>query len=315
MSKKRILIIGGSSLLGYKLLHIKNNFEIQTTFNKNSIDLKNFETLKIDITKEIECRKILEVKPDVIVNTAAMTNVDYCEKFKEKAFDVNVRGTQNILKMAEQIGSKFVHISTDAVFSGKKDNYFEEDLPNPVNIYGKTKLESERIASEASNHLILRPSVIFGWIPPEFIKKRNESIKNMNFALWVLNKLHCGEKLSVVDDQFSTPTLADNLAENIIDMIKKDMTGIFHASGLSCINRLDFSKKIANVFGYSDKLISSCSSEELKQIAPRPFKTCLKCEKISKEGMKILEIDQAIKIMFNQVKNKQPDIICRKSNE
>jgi dTDP-4-dehydrorhamnose reductase len=238
-----------------------------------------------------------------------MTNVDYCEKFKEDAYNVNVIGTKNLAKIAQQIGSKFIHISSDAVFSGEKNCYVEDDKPNPVNIYGTTKLESEKIASKVSNCLILRPSVIYGWIPSEYIQTRDNSIKSMNFALWILKKLNEKQELSIVNDQFNTPTLADNLAENIIEMTKKDMQGIFHTSGLSCINRLDFSKKIAKVFGYSYDLITSCSSSELKQIATRPLKSCLNCKKIVKNGIKLLQIDEAIGIMFNQVKKEQPELV------
>ena len=308
-----MLVIGGSSLLGYKLLSNTNNFELYASYNKNLINLKNIETLKIDITNEKNCEKILNLKPDIIINTAAITNVDYCEKFEKNAFDVNVTGTKNIAKIAEKLGSKLIHISTDAVFSGNKKFYTEEDRPNPISVYGKTKLESENIISKVTDSIILRPSVIFGWIPFEYIKTRDESRKTMNFGLWVLDQLYKNNKISIVNDQINTPTLADNLAENILKIIKKDLTGIFHLSGLSCISRLDFSKKIAKTFGYSNNLISSISSEKLKQIAPRTLESCLKCDKIVQNGVNLLKIDQAIEKMYNQIKLEKPEIIGRTS--
>ena len=308
-----MLVIGGSSLLGYKLLSNTNNFELYASYNKNLINLKNIETLKIDITNEKNCEKILNLKPDIIINTAAITNVDYCEKFEKNAFDVNVTGTKNIAKIAEKLGSKLIHISTDAVFSGNKKFYTEEDRPNPISVYGKTKLESENIISKVTDSIILRPSVIFGWIPFEYIKTRDESRKTMNFGLWVLDQLYKNNKMSIVNDQINTPTLADNLAENILKIIKKDLTGIFHLSGLSCISRLDFSKKIAKTFGYSNNLISSISSEKLKQIAPRTLESCLKCDKIVQNGVNLLKIDQAIEKMYNQIKLEKPEIIGRTS--
>ena len=308
-----MLVIGGSSLLGYKLLSNTNNFELYASYNKNLINLKNIETLKIDITNEKNCEKILNLKPDIIINTAAITNVDYCEKFEKNAFDVNVTGTKNIAKIAEKLGSKLIHISTDAVFSGNKKFYTEEDRPNPISVYGKTKLESENIISKVTDSIILRPSVIFGWIPFEYIKTRDESRKTMNFGLWVLDQLYKNNKISIVNDQINTPTLADNLAENILKIIKKDLTGIFHLSGLSCISRLDFSKKIAKTFGYSNNLISSISSEKLKQIAPRTLESCLKCDKIVQNGVDLLKIDQSIEKMYNQIKLEKPEIIGRTS--
>ena len=311
--KKKMLVIGGSSLLGYKLLSHKDKFEVYASYNKNLINLQNVETLKIDITDEKNCEKILDIKPDIIINTAAITNVDYCEKFERNAFDVNVTGTKNIAKIAEKLGSKLIHISTDAVFSGSKKFYVEEDKPNPISIYGKTKLESEKIISNVNDSVILRPSVLFGWIPFEYIKTKEESRKTMNFGLWVIDQLYKNNKISIVNDQINTPTLADNLAENIIEIIKKDLTGIFHLSGLSCISRLDFSKKIAKTLGYSDNLISSISSEKLKQFAPRSLESCLNCDKIVQYGVNLLNIDQSIEKMYNQIKLEKPEIIGKTS--
>ena len=311
--KKKMLVIGGTSLLGYKLLSNTNDFELYASYNKNIINLKNVETLKIDITNKKNCEKIFDVKPDIIINTAAITNVDYCEKFEKNAFDVNVTGTKNIAKIAEKLGSKLIHISTDAVFSGSKKFYVEEDKPNPISVYGKTKLESEKIISKVNDSVILRPSVLFGWIPFEYVKTIDESRKTMNFGLWVIDQLYKNNKMSIVNDQINTPTLADNLAENIIEIIKKDLTGIFHLSGLSCISRLDFSKKIAKTLGYSDNLISSISSEKLKQFAPRSLESCLNCDKIVQYGVNLLNIDQSIEKMYNQIKLEKPEIIGKTS--
>ena len=311
--KKKMLVVGGSSLLGYKLLSHTDKFEVYASYNKNLINLQNVETLKIDITNGKKCEKILDLKPDIIINTAAMTNVDYCEKYEKNAFDVNVTGTKNIAKIAEKLGSKLIHISTDAVFSGERKFYVEDDKPNPISVYGKTKLESEKIISKVNDSIILRPSVMFGWIPFEYIKTRDESRKTMNFGLWVLDQLYKNNKMSIVNDQFNTPTLADNLAENIHKIVIKDIAGIFHLSGLSCISRLDFSKKIAKTFGYSNDLISPISSKELKQIAPRNLQSCLKCDKIIQKGVNLLKIDQAIEKMHNEIKLEQPEIIGRTS--
>ena len=310
---KKMLVIGGTSLLGYKLLSNTNDFELYASYNKNLINLKNVETLKIDITNKKNCEKIFDVKPDIIINTAAITNVDYCEKFERNAFDVNVTGTKNIAEIAEKLGVKLIHISTDAVFSGDKKIYLEEDEPNPISVYGKTKLESEKIVSKVNDSVILRPSVLFGWIPFEYIKTIDESRKTMNFGLWVIDQLYKNNKMSIVNDQINTPTLADNLAENIIEIIKKDLTGIFHLSGLSCISRLDFSKKIAKTLGYSDNLISSISSEKLKQFAPRSLESCLNCDKIVQYGVNLLNIDQSIEKMYNQIKLEKPEIIGKTS--
>ena len=305
---KRMLIVGGSSLLGYKLSNIASEYETYSTFYKNQIQLDNIKSISINISDKKSCEKIFDLKPDIIINSAAMTNVDYCEKFEKEAYKVNVIGTENLANIAESIKCKFIHISSDAIFSGKNNGFLEDDIPEPVNVYGKTKLESEKIARKVSDCLILRPSVIFGWIPFKHLKTREKSVKSMNFALWLVKKLHNKEKISIVNDQFSTPTLADNLAENILEFIKKDLTGIFHVAGISCINRLDFSRRIAKEFGYSDNNITSCTTRELNQIAPRSLQSCLNSEKALKNGINLLDIDKAIKIMSEQIKKENPKL-------
>ena len=305
---QRILIVGGSSLLGYKLLKIAKKYETYSTYYKNQIQIDNVKSVKMDISDKKSCEKIFELKPDIIINCAAMTNVDYCEKFEDEAYKVNVIGTRNLAEIAESIKCKFIHISSDAIFSGKNDRFVEEDIPKPVNVYGKTKLESEKMVCKVSDYLILRPSVIFGWIPFKHLKTRKESVKSMNFALWVIKKLYDKQEISVVNDQFSTPTLADNLAENILEFIKRNLTGVFHISGLSCVNRLDFAKKLAKEFGYSNSKINPCTTKELNQVATRSLQSCLNSEKAMKNGIKLLDLDEAIKIMSKQVKRENSKI-------
>lgn len=305
---KRILIVGGSSMLGYKISSISKNYEIYYTFYRNKIFSDKNNSIKINICDKKECEKIVELKPDVIINCAALTNVDYCEKFKDEAYEVNVNGTKNLVEICNKINSKFVHISSDAIFSGNKGCFVEEDTPKAVNVYGKTKLESEKIASLVSNHLILRSSVIFGWIPLQYLTTRDKSIKKMNFALWVIKNLYEGKKIFVVNDQFNTPTLVDNLANNIIELIDKDLTGIFHVGGQSCISRLDFSRKLAEEFGYPTNLIHPIKTKELNQNALRATNSCLNCQKSLQAGMKILKIDEGIKIMAKQIKIENPQL-------
>jgi len=181
--KNMICVVGANSLLGYKILYYNKNFEIIGTYNKNSPLIRDSKNIHVDITDDEECKKIIDYKPDVIINTAALTNVDYCEKMKDEANKVNVIGTRNLTKVANSIGSKFIHISSDGIFSGDKNNYLEDDVYEPCNFYGISKLKSENEASSVSDHIILRPSVLFGWIPQQLIENRSEYVKSKNFAL------------------------------------------------------------------------------------------------------------------------------------
>lgn len=301
--KKRILVVGGSGLLGHKILEKKNSrFEMYGTYFSNPFSMENVEIIKLNISDKKSCKKISEFKPDIIINTTALTNVDFCEKFKEEAFNVNVLGTRNLAKIANQIGSKFIHISTDNVFSGKKRKYSENDIQEPINVYGQTKLKSETEAALVSDYTVLRTCVLFGIVPFNLTKNRSDSIKPMNFAMWVLTKMANNELLRIVKDQINTPTLADNLADVIIKISNKKLSGIFHASGLTCISRYEFTKKIAKIFRFSDKNIIPIVTKDLNQFALRPLQTCLNCDKIIKEGINLLDLDESIEIMYNQIK-------------
>ena len=304
--KKKICVIGASGLLGHKIISNYNNYEIFGTYNQTQVNDDNVPLIQLDITNSQDCEKIIHLKPDFIINTAAITNVDYCEKYKEKANLVNVIGTQNVVRIAKKLNCKLVHISTDGIFSGKNLNYVEDDLPNPINQYGKTKLESENAVKLLDDYLILRTNVLYGYVSKNQIKSRSNYLKPLNFGLWVLSELHQNKNIKIVNDQFSNPTLADNLARIIIDCIKMNLVGTFHSTDLTCISRLDFSKKIAKKFGFSEKAITEISLKDLNLLAPRPLKTCLDCSKIIKNGITLSNLDDALDILYNQIQKEDP---------
>lgn len=300
--KKKICVIGASGLLGYRIIQSSNNYEIFGTYNQTPIIHDRVSLIKLDITNPADYEKIIEIKPDFIINAAAITDVDYCEKYREKAHLVNVIGTRNIVKIAEKLNCKLVHISTDGIFSGKDLHYKEDDPPNPVNYYGQTKLESENEVKILDDYLILRTNILYGYVSKNLIKSRSNYLKPMNFGLWVLSQLHQNKNIRIVNDQFSNPTLADNLARIIIDCLDINLMGTFHSTDLTCISRLDFSRKIAKKFGFSENLITEISLKDLNLLAPRPSKTCLDCSKIIKNGIKLSSLDDSLDTMYNQIK-------------
>jgi len=301
---KKICIIGANGLLGNKLLQTINNYELIGTFNQTTTNPHNTELIQLDITKSENCNHLLKIKPDFIVNTAAITNVDFCEKFQEKSYLVNVIGVKNLVKIANTLGCKLIHISTDGIFSGREENYKEDDEANPINFYGKTKLESENEVKCLNDYLILRTNLLYGFMSKNQIISRSEHVKPTNFALWVLSEFNKNSNIKIVNDQFSNPTLVDNLARIIMDSIKKNLVGTFHATDTTCISRFDFAKKIANKFGFSESQLSEISSKDLEQFASRPTKTCLNCSKIQKMGISLSNIDQSLDNLFNQIKEK-----------
>ena len=286
---EKILVIGGSGLLGGKLLKLlPDDSKKFGTYNTRpvKIDTKNCRSYHLDITNKKDTEHlIVKISPDIIVHTAALTNVDYCETNKSAAWDVNVEGTRNIAESSRETNSKLVYVSTDYVFDGKRGMYKEDDQTNPVDHYGKTKLEGEKVVQElCENYIIARTSVLYGWH------------SKPNFVTWVIKELKQEHKINIVQDQFTSPTLADNLAELILKLIEKKESGIFHTAGSERICRFEFTKRIAEVFNLNKNLINPISSDKLNWIAKRPMDSSLDVTKVS--GIKRpLNINESLKLM------------------
>jgi len=310
--KKKLLVLGLSGLTGYKIAKAVNSkYEVYGTFNIRPINLENVISKKLDITNNDEVNKIFsEIEPDVVINTTALHNVDYCEDNKDQASKVNTQAIKTLYENSEKFGSKLIHISTDYVFDGKrKIPYGEDDQAIPLSYYGQSKLEGEKILAD-SNHVIVRPSVVYGWTPLELAGITSSSGKPMNFAMWVLTKLHKNEPLKIVTDQFASATLADSLAESILKIAESNKSGLYHISGLSCESRYDFTIKLAEKFGYDGSIISPVTSEGFVQKAKRPLYSCLNCQRALKEfELNLLTTDKALDIMKNQVENEAPHLL------
>ncbi len=224
--------------------------------------------------------------PAVIINAAAYTDVDACEVHQTKARAVNVGGVKNLVKACQGRNIRLIHLSTDYIFDGERGPYSEDDPPHPVNFYGQTKLESENLIKQSSiDSLIVRTNVLYG-----FGKKVNKS-----FLLWLLEKLTVGEKIKVANDQFSNPTLADNLSQCILEMVERDLTGVFHIGGADYLSRYDFAMKAAQKFEFDTALISPTTTESLGQKAKRPLHGGLKTEKArSALKTKLLNVEEGL---------------------
>jgi len=294
----KFFIIGGSGLLGYKIVKLAaEKHETFFTYNFRQVSVEGATAIKMDKCNRTETFDIIrKVKPDVVIDTAALHNVDYCETHPEEAWKVNVEGTKNIVDACKEINAKIIFVSTDYVFDGKKGFYNEEDSPNPLNYYAKTKLEAEKIVKEAGiPFIVARPSVIYGWNPSETKGLKSSSGKSMNFVIWTLMKLKNKEKIKIVTDQYSSPTLADNLAEALVTMALSDKQGVYHTAGKTCLNRYDFALKIAEIFGMDRNLIAPVTSDVFKQIAKRPKKCCLDVSKAERDfKIKFLTVDEGL---------------------
>lgn len=307
---KTLLVLGASGLTGYKAMQLgKSRFEMVGTYNiRNPLDKS---LLKLDISKEDDLKRIFhDIKPDIVLNTTALHNVDYCESHPDEAFKINVEAVGKMVDLCNNLGSALVHLSTDFVFDGNKGNYSEEDSPNPLSVYAKSKLEGERQVTRCNSHLIIRTSVIYGWTPLETQGSTSSSGKPMNFALWALSKMSKNEELKIVNDQFTSPTLADVLAEATLSLAATTKIGLYHVSGTSCLSRYEFVRKIAATMGYPQDSIKSIDSKSLVQAAKRPRDSCLNCVKVQRElNYRLLNVDESLAVMRSQIEAENPALI------
>ncbi len=296
MSQK-MLIVGGSGLVGSTLAqYAMPNYDLHVTINKNKITLTKAHISKIDLLEDrlAIINLIKTSNPDIVINTVAHSSVDLCETNPELANLLHVDITKDIATICHDIGSKLIHFSTDAVFDGKLNRkYTEEDVPNPINHYGKTRLAAESIVKEASNlNVILRTSVIYGWH------------ERSRFTNWIIQTLRDNKMVDPFVDQYNTPTLVDDLAKSILRIIEMSISGLYHAVGKTCLSRYEFALRLAEQFGFDKNLIKPVISYEKKQAAPRPPKTCLDANKLEKIiGYNFCDIDKGISFILEKSKS------------
>jgi dTDP-4-dehydrorhamnose reductase len=268
---KRLLITGVSGLLGstLALLAAEHGYDVHGTFCKQKVFLPHCKVHSLDITNAAASENLITtLKPDVIIHCAAFTNVDICETQREVAYKINVRGTHNLVAAAANRNIPFFHISTDAVFSGKRGMYTEQDTPDPMNYYGKTKAIAEEQVTSYKYGLVLRTN-IFG---PNISGKKS-------ISTWFLEQLRKGNTITGFDDVFFNPLLTVNLAEALLELVESPQQGILHLAAPMGCSKYAFGKKIAHIFDLPRETITPTSMETIKLAAPRPKNATLNTTK------------------------------------
>lgn len=271
---KRILITGANGLLGQAVTQtLQGKYQLLISGVESKAVLGKFDQYyqALDITNATLCRDIIkDFVPDIIINAASYTQVDQCESRKEQCWQINVKGVENLASLARRYDIHLIHYSTDYIFDGKSGPYAENDRPNPLSYYGKSKLASENVLTQIScPFTIVRTCVIYGYDP---------EIK-LNFFLWILNSLRENKKISVVNDQYNNPTLAEDLARGTQLVFDNEKLGVFHFAGAEYLNRYDFAMAVADFFQLNKELITPIESRQLSQAAVRPRYGGLKIEK------------------------------------
>ena len=295
---KKILITGANGLLGQKVTQIfaqeSEHQLILTDLHDKPENPHGREYFKMDITSKEDVKdKVKKYTPDIIINTAAYTNVDGCETEKENSWRVNVDAVKNLIIASRVNDTKIIHISTDYVFDGKTGNYDESSKPNPISYYGKSKLASENaLISSGIRFVIVRTMIIYG------------TAKNVrpNFAIWLIDMLERKEKVRIVDDQFGMPTISDDLGWGLLKITDMDKSSFYHICGSEYLSRYEFAVKLASIFGLDENLIIPVKTSDLNQAAPRPMKSSFILLKAETElGLKPLNVTEGLVFLKTQL--------------
>lgn len=295
----KILVTGANGLLGQKLVALlsqERDIELIATgrgVNRNpdggyaylSADLHNLEGI----------RAFLELSPpDAIIHCAAMTQVDECEQYQDLCWKINVDATQNLLEIAKDLGSYFLYVSTDFVFDGLNGPYSETDSPNPISHYGKSKLAAEKLVLESDvKHAIVRTVLVYG---------TSHDPSRSNLVLWVKNSLEEGKEIKVVNDQWRTPTLAEDLARGCYRVVKGQHEGIYHISGEGMRSPYEMALEVARAYSLDGSLIQEVDGSTFTQAGKRPPKTGFNINKAKESlGFRPTSFTDGLKLVAQQL--------------
>ena len=302
---KKILITGSNGLLGqklvYRLLKEAGVEVIATSKGDNRLRVQTGYTYQsLDITDEQAVKSILlKYNPNVVINTAAMTNVDACETEQEACRKMNVDAVDYLIKAMKMQGNNphFIHLSTDFIFDGHNGPYRETDIPYPPNsVYADSKFRSEKLVEKSGlKWTIIRTILVYGVV---------DFMSRSNIVLWAKDALSKGKTINVVDDQFRTPTLSEDLAEGCALAALKGATGIVHISGKDFMSIIELVNKVADFWHFDKSLIHPSKTATLGQAAERPLKTGFIVDKARAElGYEPHSFTEGLAMVDKQLKN------------
>lgn len=301
MSKPTILITGANGLLGQKLVERlvqKGTFNILATGRgrcRLPKEWAGYSYTQMDITDQDQVDRVMDsARPATVIHCASMTNVDQCEIDRDGCFRQNVEAVAFIVEACKRHHSHLIHLSTDFIFDGESGPYDELDAANPINFYGLTKLESENIVQQSGiDWSVVRTGLVYGI---------SYDMSRSNIVLWVKNALENGEQLTLVTDQFRTPTLAEDLAEGCILIAEQKAKGVYNISGNDYLTPYDMGVATAKFFGLDASKIKKSDSTQFSQTAKRPLKTGFIIDKAVNElGYTPRKFKEGIQLLSKQL--------------
>lgn len=295
----KILVTGSNGLLGQKLTSVLlNDKTITPCFtSRGKTVLPGLDSVfkPMDITDAEAVDTVFSAfKPDVVINTAAMTMVDQCETDRDACWLANVTSVENLIRASRAVNAHFIHISTDFIFDGSQGPLDEQAQPGPVNFYGESKLAAETVVMNSGlNWCILRTVLVYGI---------TNDMSRSNIVLWVKDNLEKGKTIKVVNDQWRTPTLAEDLAMGCYLAAKKKAKGVYNISGKDFLSPYDIAIRTADFFGLDKSLITAVDSNTFTQPARRPLKTGFIIDKARKDlGYEPHSFTEGIKLLSEQI--------------
>ncbi len=295
--QKTILVTGASGMLGSKICTIlaKKGFNILAVYNSNEEFVpsgKNIEKLSIDITKKINIEKSKKI--DTIIHCAAVTDVNFCETNKDICKKVNVDGTQNLINFSKPVGADFIYISTPMVFSGKKGGYKEGDKTDPLNYYGKTKVEAEKIVLKYKKGLVIRANPI----------GKRPLGAHPSFMQWFVDMAANNRSFSLFTDVVINPISTTTFSEILAKIIDNFNPGILHLGSTDSVNKADIWEEVLKSFpGYSGNVTrTSVNKTQAGQVATRPHEMWLNGEKAQEMGYKMPDWKSEVRMVIKDIR-------------
>jgi len=272
----KILITGANGLVGRTLLNqmaVLPQWQVfATSRGQDHMPTSGYTYIEADLIRQTDVEYLVrKVQPDIVVHSAAMTQVDVCEINRQEAIHLNIEATHRLVRLVQSYGTHFIYLSTDFVFDGVKGMYDENDSPNPINFYGYTKAEAEKIVENSGLPFnVVRTVLVYGTL-------RNMSRSNL--VLWVIKNLQEGKPIRVVNDQWRTPTYVHDLADGLRLLARLRPIGYFNLAGSEYITPYQIALRTAEIFGLDASLISPTDATQFKEVGTRPLKTGLQIRK------------------------------------
>jgi dTDP-4-dehydrorhamnose reductase len=298
---KTILVTGSNGLLGQKITERINSSKqfrlIATSKGANRFpSQEGYVYVSMDILDPANVKAVIEeYRPDAIIHTAAMTNVDTCEAQQEMAYALNVEAVKTLIVNCEAYQIQFIHLSTDFIFDGAAGPYDEFASANPLSYYGQTKVAAEELVRQAAcPWVIIRTILVYGIVG---------DLSRSNIVLWAKGALEKGQPINVVNDQWRMPTLAEDLADACLLAVEKEARGIYHISGKDMMTIVELVKRVASYWQLDSGLVKEVSSASLNQSARRPLKTGFILDKaIAELDYQPHSFEEGLAILERQVK-------------